>query len=462
MPGILNSEFGLIFNIVYYLHMNSLVLSHKDLEVSGLIEREVVRQQETVTLIPSENYASKAVREAVASILMNKYSEGYPGRRYYEGNEVVDEIELLAIERAKKLFGVVHANVQSYSGSPANSAILFALAESGDAIMGLSLSSGGHLTHGHPRVTFSGKYFKSVQFGTGEDGRIDYEKFESLASETKPKIIFLGTTAYPFLIDWKRAGDIADACGAYLVADISHEAGLVAAGATPNPVPFAHVLMCTTHKSLRGPRGAMIMVTEKGLQKDVDLAKKIDSAVMPGLQGGPHNNTTAAIAVALHEADTDEFRDYSKQVLLNAQVLASRLKEKGLKLVGEGTENHLMILDFSSVSEGFGTLVSIALNAAGIVTNRNTVPGDPSPFYPSGLRLGTPAVTTRGMKEKEMHQIAEWISEVVEAVKDYKLPEEKVERANYIQELRGRLSTHEDLLKIKQSVKELCDKFQLL
>lgn len=435
------------------------ILKEIDSELESLLELEADRQQETISLIPSENYASPAVREAVGSVLMNKYSEGYAGRRYYEGNEVIDQIELLAIARAKSLFGVVHANVQAYSGSPANSAILFALAESGDCIMGLSLSSGGHLTHGHPRVTFSGKYFHSVQFGLGEDGRIDYDHMQRLVIENNPKVIFLGTTAYPFLIDWKKARDIADIVGAFLVADISHEAGLVAAGATTNPATFAHVMMCTTHKTLRGPRGAIIMVTKSGIEKDADLAKKIDSAVMPGLQGGPHNNTTAGIAVALKQASTSEFAQYAKQILANAQALAQSLKGKGFNLVGGGTENHLMIIDFASLGEGFGMLASIALNAAGIVTNRNTVPSDTSPFYPSGVRLGTPAVTTRGMKEGEMDRVATWIAEVVEIVKDEKLPEEKSERPAFLLEFKKRMNTHAKLQELHEQVQELCSKF---
>ena len=271
--------------------------------ILDLIKKEEQRQRDTLMLIPSENYASKDVRNAVGSVLMNKYAEGYSSKRYYQGNEFIDHIETIAIEKAKKLFKVEHVNVQPYSGSPANSAVLFALLNSGEKIMGLKLSSGGHLTHGHPDITFSGKFFKSVQFGTKDDGIIDYDEVEKTAKKEKPKLLFIGTTAYPLILDWKRFGEIANAIGAWLVADISHVSGLVLAGAYPSPVPYAHVVTTTTHKTLRGPRGAMIMLTKKGIKKDVELSKKIDRAVFPGLQGGPHNNTTAGIAIALIEAE---------------------------------------------------------------------------------------------------------------------------------------------------------------
>ena len=271
--------------------------------INELIKKEEQRQKDTWMMIPSENYASKAVREAVGSVLMNKYSEGYPYKRYYQGNKIADEIETLTIEKAKKLFKVEHVNVQPYSGSPANSAVLFGLLNSGDKIMGLKLSSGGHLTHGHPDITFSGKFFKSVQFGTKNDGIIDYDEVEKLAKKEKPKLLFIGTTAYPLILDWKRFSEIADSINAILVADVSHVSGLILAGVYPSPVPFAHVVTTTTHKTLRGPRGAMIMVTKKGLNKDIDMGNKIDRAVFPGLQGGPHNNTTAGILQALTEAE---------------------------------------------------------------------------------------------------------------------------------------------------------------
>jgi glycine hydroxymethyltransferase len=429
-----------------------------DLELFDLLERETLRQQEQITLIPSENYASAATMEIVGSVLANKYSEGYAGKRYYEGNEVIDQIETLAIERAKTLFGVPHANVQPYSGSPANSEIFFALAEPGSTVMGLKLASGGHLTHGAP-VTFSSKYYKSVQFGLTSDARINYEEMRALALEHRPKIIILGTTAYPFILDWKLAREIAEEVGAYLVADISHIVGLVATGYHPSPVPYAHVIMSTTHKSLRGPRGAIILVTDEGLAKDADLFKKINSAVMPGMQGGPHNNTTAGIAQALLEAASDAFKAYSNQIILNAKALELGLKAKGIELVGGGTENHLLVLDFSKESMGKGTLVAAALSAAGIVTNRNTVPSDTNPFYPSGVRIGTPAVTTRGMKEHEMAKISEWIAEVVDIIKHDSLPEAKDRRQAYIAEFKNRMHEDARIKVICNLVKSLCAQF---
>lgn len=433
----------------------------EDTAIEDLINQEVERQQTTLMLIPSENYAPSFVREVVGSVLMNKYAEGYAGRRYYEGNEVIDQIELLAIERVKKLFGVPHANVQAYSGSPANSEVFFALAEPGSTIMGLELSSGGHLTHGHPKVTFSGKYYTSVQFGLTSDARIDYDDMRAKALEHKPKIIIFGTTAHQFILDWKRAREIADEVGAYLVADVSHIIGLIIAGVHPSPVPYAHVITSTTHKTLRGPRGAIILVTEEGVKKDADLPKKIDMAVMPGMQGGPHNNTTAGIATALMNASTPEFSEYGKKIVNNAQALASALKNHGMHLVGNGTENHLLVIDFTADSAGKGTLVAAALNAAGIVANRNTVPGDPSPFYPSGVRIGTPAVTTRGMGEHEMQKIAEWIAEVVEIIKDEKLPEAKEERQSYIKDFRARMQENDRIKVIRNLVRDLCAQFPI-
>ena len=390
-------------------------------KILELIQKEEQRQQDTLMLIPSENYASKDVRDAVGSVLMNKYAEGYSGKRYYQSNEFIDEIETIACEKCKKLFGVEHVNVQPYSGSPANSAVLFALLNQNDKIMGLKLSSGGHLTHGHPDITFSGKFFTSVQFGTKDDGVIDYSEVEKLAKKEKPKLMFIGTTAYPLILDWKRFAEIADSIGAWLVADISHVAGLVIAGVYPSPVPYAHIVTTTTHKTLRGPRGAMIMVTKKGLEKDVELAKKIDRAVFPGLQGGPHNNTTAAIAIALSEAEGIAFKKYGKQVVTNAKVLAEELVKGGLTIVTGKTECHLIVVDLRPKNLT-GKVVAEALEMAGIIVNKNSVPNDTaSPFNPSGIRLGTPAVTTSGMKEKEMKIIAKYILQVVANLDDLEL-----------------------------------------
>lgn len=390
-------------------------------KVLKLIKKEEQRQKDTLMLIPSENYASKDVRNAVGSVLMNKYAEGYSGKRYYQGNEFVDRIETIAIEKAKKLFGVEHVNVQPYSGSPANTAVLFALLNSGDKIMGLKLSSGGHLTHGHPDITFSGKYFKSVQFGTDDSGVIDYDEVEKLAKSEKPKLLFIGTTAYPLILDWKRFAKIADSIGAWLVADISHVSGLVLAGSYPSPVKYVDIVTTTTHKTLRGPRGAMIMVTKKGIKKDAELSKKIDRAVFPGLQGGPHNNTTAGVAIALTEAEKSSFKKYGQQVVKNAICLAEELKKGGLTIVTGKTECHLIVIDLRPKNLT-GKVVAEALEMAGIIVNKNSVPNDTAgPFNPSGIRIGTPAVTTRGMKEKEMKMIAKLILEVIQNLDNKKV-----------------------------------------
>ena len=430
-------------------------------KVLKLIKQEKKRQQETLMLIPSENYASKEVREAVGSVLMNKYSEGYPGRRYYQGNKIADEVENFAIEKTKKLFGVETVNVQPYSGSPANAAVLFALIEPGSKIMGLKLSSGGHLTHGHPDITFSGRFYRSVQFGTDDMGIIDYDVVEKLAKKEKPKLMIVGTTAYPLVLDWKRLGEIADSIDAWLVADVSHVSGLIIAGAYPTPVPYVHVVTTTTHKTLRGPRGAIIMVTKKGTKKDTETPNKIDRAVFPGLQGGPHNNTTAGIAQALVEADSEAFKDYGRQIVKNARLLAQELKNGGLSIVGGKTECHLIVVDLRPLSLS-GNIVAEALEEAGIVLNRNSVPNDPAPpFYPSGIRLGTPGVTTQGMKEKEMRLISRWILSVVDHVKEEKLPEDKEKRGVFMKDFRNRIHKDKFLKGIALEVKALCKKFPM-
>jgi len=387
--------------------------------INELIKKEEQRQKDTLMMIPSENYASKAVREAVGSVLMNKYSEGYPYKRYYQGNKIADEIETLTIEKAKKLFKVEHVNVQPYSGSPANSAVLFGLLNSGDKIMGLKLSSGGHLTHGHPDITFSGKFFKSVQFGTKNDGIIDYDEVEKLAKKEKPKLLFIGTTAYPLILDWKKFSEIANSINAILVADVSHVSGLILAGVYPSPVNFAHVVTTTTHKTLRGPRGAMIMVTKKGIMKDPDMGNKIDRAVFPGLQGGPHDNVTAAKAQAFFEALKPEFKIYANQIVKNAKALAKALTQKGFDLVSGGTDTHLILMDVRSMGVD-GMEAEKRLEKVGIIANRNSVPGDPSPFKPSGVRLGTPSLTTRGMKEKDMNTVADLIHRAIKGDKQVK------------------------------------------
>jgi glycine hydroxymethyltransferase len=379
-----------------------------DPELARLIDAEAERQFQKVRLIPSENYVSLAVLEASGTVLTNKYSEGYPGRRYYEGQQVIDVIETLATDRAKALFGVEHANVQPYSGSPANLAVYLALAAPGDTIMGMALPMGGHLTHGWP-VSVTGKWFRAVQYGVRADtGRVDLDEVRDLARRERPKLIFCGGTAIPRTIDFPAFAEIADEVGAVLVADIAHIAGLIAGGAHPSPVGHAGVITTTTHKTLRGPRGAMIM-------SDAEHAKALDRAVFPGLQGGPHNHTTAAIAVALHEAAQPDFRDYAAQVVRNAKALADSLSERGYTLVSGGTDNHLILADLTSQGIG-GKPAAQALDRAGIELNYNTVPFDKrKPFDPSGIRLGTPAITTRGLDEKYMPQIAGWMDEAITA-----------------------------------------------
>ncbi len=386
----------------------------KDNEVLKYLEEEKKRQLEGLELIASENYVSEDVLACMGSILTNKYSEGYAGKRYYKGNQYVDEIEKLAIDRAKNLFGAEHVNVQPYSGSPANLAVHFALLEPGDRTLGMSLDAGGHLTHGF-KVSISGRYYDSVSYGVDDNGYIDYNEVRKLAKEHKPKLIWAGFSAYSRIIDWSEFKKIADEVGAFLVADIAHVAGLIAAGEYPSPIGIADVVTTTTHKTLRGPRGAMIMSKE-------ELGEKIDKAVFPGLQGGPHNHITAAIAVALKEASTNEFKKYSKQVIKNARVLSEELMKRGYKIVSGGTDNHLFLVDLVN-SEGLKNLggeeASTLLEEANITLNKNAIPNDSrKPWDPSGVRIGTPALTTRGMKEKEMVKVAEYIDMVLKNRED--------------------------------------------
>ena len=384
-------------------------LAQTDPEIARLIDAERERQQRKIRLIPSENYVSRAVLEATGSELTNKYSEGYAGKRYYEGQQIIDQVETLAIERAKTLFGSEHANVQPYSGSPANLAVYAAFCEPGDTIMGMALPAGGHLTHGWG-VSVTGKWFRPVRYGVRRDtGTVDMDEVRTLARQERPKLIFCGGTAVPRVIDFPAFAAIAEEVGAVLVADIAHIAGLVAGGAHPSPVGHAPVVTTTTHKSLRGPRGAMILT-------EAAHAAAIDKAVFPGLQGGPHNHTTAAIAVALHEASQPEFRDYAQSVVANAKALADELTAHGFDLVSGGTDNHLLLIDLTNKGIG-GKPAAKALDRAGIVVNYNTVPEDPRPpFNPSGIRIGTPAVTTRGMTETDMRTIARLIDRVINAV----------------------------------------------
>jgi glycine hydroxymethyltransferase len=386
-------------------------LRRTDAAIARLIDDEADRQRESIRLIASENYASRAVIEATGSVLTNKYSEGYPGRRYYEGQRYIDQVEQLAIDRARAVFGVDHANVQPYSGSVANLAVYLAFAEPGDTIMGMALPMGGHLTHGHA-VSVSGKWFRAVHYGVGADsGRIDFDEVARVARAERPKLIFCGGTAVPRTIEFDRFAEIADEVGAVLAADIAHIAGLVAGGAHPSPVGDAPVVTTTTHKTLRGPRGAMVMCTE-------EHATAIDKAVFPGLQGGPHDHVTAAIAVALEEASRPEFADYAQRIVENAKALAGELLELGFDLVSGGTDNHLILIDLTS-KDVPGKVASQGLDRALIETNYNTVPFDPrKPFDPSGLRIGTPSVTTRGMGPDEMVTIARMMERGIAAARD--------------------------------------------
>ena len=412
----------------------------KDFEI---LKKEAMRIRNGVELIPSENAVSKAVLQAMGSVMTNKYSEGYPHKRYYGGNEIIDQAEDLAIERAKKLFKAEHVNVQPYSGSPANQAVFFALLNLKDTFLGFDLSAGGHLTHGSP-VSFSGKNYNCVAYNVDKETELlDYDKIKKLANKIKPKMIISGLTAYPRKIDFKAFQEICEDVGAYHLSDIAHIAGLCATGVHENPVPYTDVVTTTTHKTLRGPRGAMIMCKiedrlDKGGKKN--LAQKIDFAVFPGLQGGPHDHITAAKAVALGEDLRPEFKVYCKQIVKNAKVLADTLMNKGLELVSNGTDNHLMVIKLINKGlTGKGKEVQDALDKAGITVNKNTIPYEPgSPFHPSGLRLGTPAVTTRGFKESEMNVIGESIAVVID---------------NYENE--------KTLNKVKKDILELCKKFPL-
>ncbi|WP_028582518.1 serine hydroxymethyltransferase [Desulfogranum japonicum] len=381
-------------------------LKNQDPEIFALIQNEEKRQAEKIRLIASENYVSAAVMEATGSVLTNKYSEGYAGKRYYEGQQYIDQIENLAIERAKALFGAEHANVQPYSGSPANLAVYLAFLKPGDTILGMALPHGGHLTHG-AKVSISGKYFNAVSYSLNpETGILDYDAIRAQAKECSPKVIIAGHSAYPRILDFAKFREIADEVGAILLVDMAHFSGLVAGGAHPSPFPYADVVTTTTHKSLRGPRGAMILCKQ-------EHAQAIDKAVFPGLQGGPHNSTTAAIAVALKEASTEEFKAYAAQIVANSKTLAETLNGHGFDLVTGGTDNHLMLVDLTN-KDVTGKIAAKALDAAGIVLNYNAVPNDKrKPFDPSGIRLGSCAVTSRGFKEREMRQIGDWMNAVI-------------------------------------------------
>ena len=391
-------------------------LAAVDPEIAELLALEEKRQRDKVRLIASENYVSGAVLAATGSVLTNKYSEGYPGKRYYEGQQYIDKVEQLCIDRAKSLFGAEHANVQPYSGSPANLAVYFAFLKPGDTVMGMGLPAGGHLTHGW-NVSITGSYFRAVQYGVRKDThRVDLDEVRELARKEKPKLLWAGGTAIPRTIDFAAFAEIAREVGAIFAADIAHIAGLVAAGAHPSPVPVADVVSTTTHKTLRGPRGGMLMCTAAH-------AKAIDRAVFPGLQGGPHNHTTAGIAIALKEAQTDLFKQYAHQIIANSRALAAALVDKGWSLITGGSDNHLILADLTPKNIP-GKVAAKALDVAGMELNYNSIPFDTrKPFDPSGVRLGTAAVTSRGMKEPEMKLIAAWMDRVVSAPSDAGLHE---------------------------------------
>lgn len=433
-------------------------LKQTDPLICDLIKQEEKRQRDVLEMIPSENYTSRAVMEALGSVLTNKYSEGYPKRRYYQGNAVADAVEQLAIDRAKALFGVPYVNVQALSGSPANAAVYMALLEPKDTIMGLSLAFGGHLTHGAP-LTFSARFFNPIQYELSQDGTFDYAAIRKQAKQAKPKIIVCGFTAYPRVVEFEKFAEIADEVGAYLLADISHITGLIVAGVHPSPVPYVHIVTTTTHKTLRGPRGAIIMATEKGVEKNHEIGKRIDSAIIPGLQGGPHDNQTGAIAVALKEAMEPEFNVYGKQIVKNAKALAQELTRLEFDLVSGGTDNHLILIDLRRKNVN-GAIAAFALEQAGIVLNKNGVPFDTMPpFYPSGIRLGTPALTTRGMKEKEMKQVAHWMNMAVLEVNNLPLPDVKEERTQVFKEAKKHITENKKLDAIAKEIASFCKQY---
>lgn len=399
---------GMIFDYTIPHMLN--FLPKADPAIAEALEHELKREREGLELIPSENFVSRAVLEALGSVATNKYAEGYPGKRYYGGCEAVDKLEVLAIERAKQLFGAEHVNVQPHSGAPANIAVYTALLQPGDTVLGMDLSHGGHLTHGHP-VTDSAKRYNFIRYKTDANGNLDYDNLATMAREHKPKLILVGYSAYSREIDYTRVKQIADEVGAITMADIAHIAGLIAAGEMNNPVPLFDVVTTTTHKTLRGPRGGMIMCKEK-------FAKAIDKTVFPGLQGGPHMNTIAAKAVAFGEALKPEFKEYAKQIKLNAKVFERELSAKGYKLMFGGTDNHLLLIDVSSKGVTGGE-AQHALDSAGITVNKNMIPDDPrSPMDPSGIRLGTPAITTRGLKENDIVKVADWLDRAIMAKDD--------------------------------------------
>jgi len=436
-------------------------LQKTDPEIAALVSKELERECDGLELIPSENHTSPAVLEALATVFTDKYAEGYPGSRYYAGNAVADVLETTVVNRVKTLFGVPYANVQPYSGSPANLAVYVATCEPGDPVMGLDLLSGGHLTHGW-KNNVTAKFWKSHPYHLKPDGDFDWDEIEALAREFKPKLIWCGGTAVPRAIPFAKFAEVADEVGALLVADVSHIVGLIVGGVHESPVKYAHIITSTTHKTLRGPRGAMILVTDKGLAKDPELGDKIDKAIIPGTQGGPHLNTIAALGVALKEAATPEFKDYAARVVENAKALAAALKRKAFKLVSDGTENHLILVDVSPSGVGRGKFFALALEAVGLYANMNTVPGDQgSALYPSGFRIGSPAATTRGMGPAEMEKIADWIAQVGEHIAEFTLPTDKTERVALMKRFKESLTVDPFYGSLRAEVAEFCNRFPI-
>ncbi|HSD98093.1 MAG TPA: serine hydroxymethyltransferase [Patescibacteria group bacterium] len=435
-------------------------LKKTDSQIYELIKDEEKRQKDVLEMIPSENYTSRAVMETLGSVLTNKYSEGYPRKRYYQGNEVIDSVEEIAQERAKKLFGVPYVNVQPYSGSPANAAIYMSILKPGQKLMGLALAHGGHITHGLEVVGFSGTFYKTAHYTVNKKTRqLDYDEVERQVLAEKPDLLICGFTAYSRIIDWARFRKIADKVGCFLMADMSHITGLVIGGVHPSPVPYTDVVMTTTHKTLRGPRGAMIMITDRGIKKDAEWPRRLNTAVFPGLQGGPHDNQTAAIAVALKEAATPAFKKYAEQIVKNARALADGLMARGYEVVSGGTDNHLVLVDLQNKKMS-GKIAAEALEAAGIILNYNLVPYDPMPpMYTSGIRMGTPALTTRGLKEIQMEKIADWMDRALREVNGFVLSDNKDERTEQMKKYRLAIAENKNLAKIAQEIKQFITKY---
>ncbi|MCX7589741.1 MAG: serine hydroxymethyltransferase [Patescibacteria group bacterium] len=439
--------------------MNFEYLKQTDKEIYDLILLELKRQKQSINLIPSENYTSKSVLEAISSILNDKYSEGYPYKRYYGGNLYVDELEVLCQKRALNIFNLnpdeYNVNVQPYSGTPANLAVYTGLLNIGDTILSLKLSHGGHLSHGDS-VNLSGKLFNFIHYEVDQKtGLINYENIEELAKNYKPKLIISGFTAYPRIIDFKKISQIAKSVEAISMADISHIIGLIIGGVHPSPFPFCDIVTTTTHKTLRGPRGALIFYKK-------EFGEKINKAVFPGMQGGPHENIIAGIAVALKEAQSKDFKNYAKQIILNSKTLAKLLIDNDIKLVSGGTDNHLILLDLRKFGPGRGYFIEKALETADIIVNKNSVPGDTfPPYYPSGIRIGTPAITTRGMKEKEMIKISEWLTKIIKKFAINDMPDDKEKRQIIIKEFNEKIKEDEFLNKIRKEVNDFALQFPL-